>query len=256
MPKKSFFDDFEKIEPPKQRVEATESKPVIEIKIDPEFKALIPPLSDEEYWQLKDNIIAEGIREPICLWQGFIVDGHNRYEIAQEYNLPINTVSLPFKNKEEAEAWIVRNQLGRRNISSVARVLLALTLEPELEAKARDNMSQGLMNSSNPINTRKEIAKIAGVSEDTVAKVKKIKEKASPKVLAKLMRGDPSITINRAYIEIQREEQETPPEIYRVNLKLKSEFKDYVQRAAKAQKMTATEYINKLIENDMKKSMV
>jgi hypothetical protein len=35
------------------------------IEINQEFKALIPPLSIEEYSQLEKNIIADGCREPL-----------------------------------------------------------------------------------------------------------------------------------------------------------------------------------------------
>jgi N6-adenosine-specific RNA methylase IME4 len=38
------------------------------IKIDPELKALIPPLAPEEYAQLEANLIADGCRDPLVVW--------------------------------------------------------------------------------------------------------------------------------------------------------------------------------------------
>jgi len=58
-----------------------------QLTINPELKSLIPPLTAEEFKQLETNVLAEGIREPIITWQGTIVDGHNRYELAQMYDL-------------------------------------------------------------------------------------------------------------------------------------------------------------------------
>ena len=53
--------------------------------IDPEFKSKIPPLTDAEYEQLKENILEAGeVYEPIVVWNGTIVDGHNRWKIIQE----------------------------------------------------------------------------------------------------------------------------------------------------------------------------
>ncbi|CUU47026.1 hypothetical protein [Clostridium beijerinckii] len=49
-----------------------------------------------------------------------------------------------------------------------------------------------------PINTRKEIAKIAGVSEDTIHKVEVIEEKAPEEIKQQVKKGD--ITINSAYV--------------------------------------------------------
>lgn len=62
---------------------------------------------------------------------------------------------------------------------------LALELEGLFREKAKEN--QGFRNdicqksdkSTTPIDTKKEIAKVANVSHDTIAKVKKIQEKAS-----------------------------------------------------------------------------
>ena len=53
------------------------------LKIDPEFKDLIPPLSSDEYEQLENNILYDGCREPLIAWNDILVDGHNRYDICQ-----------------------------------------------------------------------------------------------------------------------------------------------------------------------------
>lgn len=85
------------------------------LKINKEFQSLIPPLSIEEYQQLEKNIIADGCREPLVVWQGTIVDGHNRYKICTEHNIPFNIVEKQFDSEEDAIHWIILNLLGRRN---------------------------------------------------------------------------------------------------------------------------------------------
>ena len=70
------------------------------MKIKEEFKQLIPPLTTEEFKQLEDNCLAEGIREKILTWNGFIIDGHNRFEIATRWNLEYETESKYFENEE------------------------------------------------------------------------------------------------------------------------------------------------------------
>ena len=67
---------------------------MIELKIDPEFQAKIPPLTDDEFKQLRENIINDGeVYEPICVWNGTIVDGHNRWKVIQEFP------DIPFRIK-------------------------------------------------------------------------------------------------------------------------------------------------------------
>lgn len=89
------------------------------LRIDPEFKAQIPPLTQEERKQLEENILAEGaLLAPILVWNGTIVDGHNRYEILQSHpEIPCSVRNLELETREEVLAWICKHQLGRRNLT-------------------------------------------------------------------------------------------------------------------------------------------
>lgn len=93
----------------------------IDLKIDKQFRDLIPPLSEEERRQLEDNLIAEGCRDPICIWHGIILDGHNRYEICTRRDIPFDVKAIKLSSRSEAISWICANQLGRRNISEETR---------------------------------------------------------------------------------------------------------------------------------------
>lgn len=87
--------------------------------IDPEFEAKCPPLTEDEFSQLEENILEEGlVLTPIIVWNNTIVDGHNRYRIALEHpNIEFRIHEKPFNNKYEALSWICKNQLGRRNLT-------------------------------------------------------------------------------------------------------------------------------------------
>lgn len=89
------------------------------LRIDPEFKAQIPPLTQEERRQLEENILAEGeLLAPILVWNGTIVDGHNRYEILQSHPEILCSVrDLELETREEVLVWICKHQLGRRNLT-------------------------------------------------------------------------------------------------------------------------------------------
>ena len=185
------------------------------IEIKQEFKDLIPPLTKEEFKQLENNCMTEGIREKILTWNGFIIDGHNRYEIATRWDLDFETENKHFDNEEAVKEWMILNQFGRRNLSNYQRSVLALELEDVFSKKAKEN--QGKRNDikqisaeSKPIETRKELSKVASVSHDTIAKVKKIQEKAPEEVKAKLRTGE--VSINAAYKEIKKEEKKAEKE--------------------------------------------
>lgn len=99
---------------------------MIELKIDPEFKAKIPPLTDDEFKQLRENIINDGeVYEPICVWNGTIVDGHNRWKVIQEFpDIPFRIKEMEFDDKWAAFDWMYTKQLGRRNLTDEQRTLL------------------------------------------------------------------------------------------------------------------------------------
>jgi N6-adenosine-specific RNA methylase IME4 len=187
------------------------------LEIKKEFKELIPPLTNEEFKQLEDNCLAEGIRDKIITCNGFIIDGHNRYEIATRWNLEYETESKTFKDENAVKEWMINNQFGRRNLSNYQRSVLALQLEDVFSARAKENLKTNINNSNNmpfpksekaqieKVNSIKEVAKIAKVGHDTIAKVKKIEAVATPEVKAKLSTGE--VSINQAYQEIKKEEK-------------------------------------------------
>lgn len=183
-----------------------------------ELEVLIPPLTSEEFKQLERNILEEGIRDPLVTWNGILVDGHNRYRIAQEYDIDYVTVEKEFADMNAVKEWMINNQFGRRNLNNYQRSVLALQLEDVFKAKAKENLvlsggdkKSGTQISANPIiqrvETRQEIAKVANVSHDTISKVKKIEATASPEIKAKVSTGQ--ISINEAFKEIKKEEVET-----------------------------------------------
>ena len=176
--------------------------------IDEEFQKLIPPLTDDEYRQLEENCIKEGIREAILVWDRgddlVIVDGHNRYKIAREHNLKWSHKVLPFKDRETVKAWIRCNQLGRRNLDKWQKFDVQKELEEAIKKEAEGRMLAG--KKSDPTQksaegkkgeTRDKMAALIGVSHDTYNKMKKIDSEATPQVKEAVRKGE--LSINQAY---------------------------------------------------------
>ena len=93
--------------------------------IDPEFKGQIPEPTSEELAQLEQNLIEHGgARDPLVSWRGILLDGHNRLEICTRLDLPYQVIELDLADRQAAEDWIDRNQLGRRNLNPDTASLL------------------------------------------------------------------------------------------------------------------------------------
>ena len=95
---------------------------MLELKIDPEFRDKIPPLTDTEFKQLEENILADGeIIEPIIVWNDVIVDGHNRWKIYQSHKDKLPEPKIKdkgFTDRYEAILWMCKNQAGRRSLDA------------------------------------------------------------------------------------------------------------------------------------------
>lgn len=184
--------------------------------IDNEFKALIPPLTVDEKQGLEKSLIDEGCRDALVLWGDILVDGHNRYEICTRHNIPYKTIQREFASRQDVIEWIILNQFGRRNLPAHERARLALRLKPVIAEKAKAQQTRTGENrvcqisDKQAIDTKKELAKIAGVSHDTIAKVEKIEEEAPAQIVEASRKGE--ISVNAAY-QVTKFEPEQREEI-------------------------------------------
>jgi hypothetical protein len=96
----------------------------MEFTIDEELRSLLPPLSQEEYEQLEQNILEFGCQESLIVWsvpggdEVILLDGHNRFTICSEHNISYVTESISLVDRAAAIDWMIANQLGRRNLSA------------------------------------------------------------------------------------------------------------------------------------------
>jgi hypothetical protein len=89
------------------------------LSIHPDLQSFIPPLTAEEFGQLEANLLQDGCRDPLTIWQEeqVILDGHNRHEICTRHDIPYTMVEISLPDVAAAQAWMVANQLGRRNLT-------------------------------------------------------------------------------------------------------------------------------------------
>ena len=229
------------------------------IIIDKEFESLIPPLSEDEFAQLEENCVRDGIRDPLVVWgqdgDDILVDGHNRFRIVGKHpTLQFNIKRMEFADRDEVKLWILRNQLGRRNIDNYTRATLALKMKPLIAKKAKENIlatqknesASAYQKSDKQINTNKELAKIAGVSHDTIHKVETIEKKATPQTKQLVREG--KLSINQAYNSVH----EKRPDPVKQAKKEHEKFKEKKQESVVSFKEVQIDKINQeIIEKDL-----
>lgn len=189
------------------------------MRIEKEFEKLLPPLTDEEFRQLEENILDDGIRDPLVVWKTpsgneVLVDGHNRLKIAQKHNLKYETVYMTFDDFDDVELWIYRNQKGRREMNPVQHIEVLEKLKPALAKEAKQRQMAGkkdLSQKSDGGRTDEKIGQMAGVSRDTVRKVEHILDKGSEETKAAARSGQ--ISVNEAYKRTVKENEPPKPDI-------------------------------------------
>lgn len=177
------------------------------LKIDPEFQAKIPPLTEEEFKQLEENILHDGeVYDPIIIWNSTIVDGHNRYKIIQEHPwLEWHVKEMKFADRYEAIAWMCGNQLGRRNIDLIQRkLLIGLQNEAQKMSHGGDRRSDTFSSGNSfPLKTTERVSEAIGKEYGltgrsvrnyaSMARGYNDIQKASPETAAKIISGQQKI---------------------------------------------------------------
>lgn len=237
-----------------------ELTPVV-LTVDPEFKALIPPLSADEYGLLQTSILSEGCRDAIVVWQGqnVVLDGHNRYAICTANSVPFRVVERAFDSRAAAKVWMLTNQLARRNLPEPARVKLALELKPALEEQARERQTAAAIRTNALLGrdsdetlvanlpqangrTRDKVAEQAGISSRKLSEAEYVLTKA-PAFIRDAYEAL-NIAAHPAY-ELARKLEKAPDDVqvfaarYRV---LSADKVDYLSHLCKNARDTFTEF--------------
>lgn len=157
-------------------------------KIDEEFKKIIPSLTDKEFTQLEENCKKFGIQDSIKLWNGIVIDGHNRIVIAEKHNLQFDYENMKFKNRTEVIEWMLNNQLGRRNLNpdqlSIIRGKLYNLHKLSYGGDRKSKAQIGTLK-----NTAEEMAEKYKVSKNTIKRDAQFVE-SNPEIADKILKGE------------------------------------------------------------------
>lgn len=195
----------------------------MEMRVNPEYQALLPQLPKEEYEALKASIKEEGLHFPLTVnREGVILDGHHRWRACQELGLEVRSDIKDFNDPLLEKRFVIEANLKRRHLNDYQRAELATALEPIERELAKRRMSeagkvgrQGQLgvgsNGPPPGEGRAEdlVAKKVGLSRTTYRRAKKVMVKGSEKLKESVRKGKKSIA--SAYKAVT--EAEKPPSL-------------------------------------------
>jgi len=149
-----------------------------DIIIDEEFRDLLPALDSETYSLLEENILENGCRDALVLWNGILIDGYNRYSICVKHNIPFKTADIEFSSREEVLIWIISTQVARRNLSPMQLThLRGLHYRADKALKGRyDRNDHKHHNDVYAVPTSKKLGEKYNVSSSTIDRDAKVSE--------------------------------------------------------------------------------
>lgn len=193
------------------------------LKINPELRDFIPPLSGEEKKQLEDSLLKYGYKgAPIYIWHDYIVDGHNRYDLCRKHNIEYPVEELLLGDDAtiiDIMEWMINTQLGRRNLPPQQRIAVVKKFEKKIQEQAKEKYKntvgrpkenhspngEQFFISKEKIHTDKELAKMAGVGTGTIARFNRVMNSDNEDLKKKLLADE--VKINTAYEKIRKEEK-------------------------------------------------
>lgn len=188
------------------------------MRIDNEFKNLIPALTDEEYKGLEQSILSEGCRDALVLWGDILIDGHNRYEICTKHGIEFETVQRGFTSRDDVKLWMMKNQLSRRNLNDFQRIEITHKCEDAVKAKAKERQATSTGGSEPQLKekfpeaekkqARDELGAMAGVSGKTYEHAVEVLENAPEPIVEATRNGDLSINMAHSVTKLESEEQQ------------------------------------------------
>lgn len=163
----------------------------------------VPSMTETEYVDLRESIEANGLREPVMLYEGKILDGRHRAKACDE--LGIDPETREYEGDDPAE-FVVDANLHRRNLTVSQRAVVAVELRPYFKEKARERMLAGV--SAEPSDrvirgskaaieesrtNRAQAGAMTGVSGPSVDRAQRVKNQA-PDLYEKVKDGTKTVT--------------------------------------------------------------
>jgi len=147
---------------------------------------LFPMMSETEFQAMKEDIRLHGQNDDVLIWNGQLLDGRNRLKACNELGIEPGWAELP-KTIDPVD-WVLSHNLHRRHLTTSQRAMVATNL-----ATLRDGEKKAGSGIPLPQSSQADAAAQLHVSVDSVKKARKVRAKASKKVIAAVEAGTMSL---------------------------------------------------------------
>lgn len=166
---------------------------------------LFPMIGGAEFAALVDDVRANGVRRPIVLFEGKVLDGRNRYMAAREVGCGYPVVDF---TGDDPVAFVISENLRRRHMTESQRAMVAKRLETTSHGDFRRTLSQDAnLHLGRPTTDRAAAAEALNVSPRSVATAAKVLDSGTPALIAAVDAGEVSVSAAAEVAKLPESEQ-------------------------------------------------
>ena len=132
---------------------------------------IFPPLPDDELRELADDIATNGLRNPIVLSEGKVLDGRNRYLACEIAGVKPRFIDF---QGDDPIGWVVSQNLVRRHLTASQKAVVAFDLLPLLAKEAKERQRKSNSYRGNGRSAHKYADRnVAGKASEAAARIAK-----------------------------------------------------------------------------------
>jgi len=159
-------------------------------------------MGEAEFVALKNDIAEHGVREPLWIWRGQIIDGRHRAQACEELGI-VPAVREYDGDESGLVGFVVSLNLHRRHLDESQRAMVAGKL-----ANLRDGQRADLAASIDaPSITQSQAAELLNVSRPSVQRAREVLDHGAPELVAAVERGEVSVSAAATIADAPKEEQ-------------------------------------------------
>jgi ParB-like chromosome segregation protein Spo0J len=147
---------------------------------------IFPLMEGAEFDELVVDIRAHGVREPIWLYEGKILDGRNRYRAARIAGVPCPT--RVYDEGNDPIAFVISLNLKRRHLDESQRAMVAAKLATLAHGQRQTGQLAG-------VPTQGEAADLLNVSERSVRRAVEVREHGTPDLIQAVEAGRVRVSV-------------------------------------------------------------
>lgn len=166
-----------------------------------EYCKLFPPMPEDQFSALKDDIRDNGLRHPIVLYQNKILDGRHRYLAC--LRLGRQPVSVIYDG-EDPLGFVISHNLSRRHLDESQRAMIAARFANFKKGDNRFTIDRPIGPSTI---TQSEAASKLSVGDRSVKRARKVLETGTPELAQAVDTGKIAVSVAAKIADLEPEQQ-------------------------------------------------